>query len=114
MTLVPGYSGGTATDSHRLPYSPEGNTPSGTQDTRDRNSDTGGVKREVQRIHEEQRRMPLTASGGRQSLQMTDRPAQVSRLVKTTNGSRPAAMCFGCRSTGPLPPSATSGNTHEF
>jgi hypothetical protein len=30
-TLVPGYSGGTATDSHRLPYSLEGNTPSSTQ-----------------------------------------------------------------------------------
>jgi len=29
-TLVPGYSGGTATDSHRLPYSPASNALAGT------------------------------------------------------------------------------------
>lgn len=34
--FVPGYSGGTATDSHRLPYSPRGHTPPGTQVVRHR------------------------------------------------------------------------------
>jgi hypothetical protein len=42
--VVPGHSGGTATDSHRLPYSLAGTVPASTPiDTDDRKRDLTGV-----------------------------------------------------------------------